>query len=268
MSLASKFACSCLLLSAFSARADQFTVLGSSAFFGVLGASTVTNTGPTVVSGDLGLYPGTSIVGFPPGTVTGTVHTTDAVAQTAQADALTAYDFLSALAPTQVLTGQDLGGQTLTQGVYFYASSAQLTGALTLDFQGLNNATIVIQVGSSLTTASGSSITVINQGLNDNVYFEVGSSATLGTDSVFEGDILAYTSITATTGVTLPCGSLIALNGAVTLDTDSIHNCSTTGSDVGGAGSAPPPVPEPGSFTLLATGLATAAGALRRRFVA
>lgn len=262
-----------LLFSAIAGRADQLMVLGTADSFAVLGASTVTNTGSTVLSGNLGVYPGSSITGFPPGTViNGTTHISDGVAMKAQNDALTGYNFLSGLAPTQNLTGMDLGGKTLTPGVYFFASSAQLTGPLTLDFLGMNDADIVFQIGSTLTTASGSTVNVVNLGANDNVFYQVGSSATLGTGTMFEGDILANTSITLTTGVTISCGSAIALHGAVTLDTNVVNNCSTTGSDVGGPGTpvtgggTPSPVPEPGTFGLLATGVLGAAGAFRRRF--
>jgi hypothetical protein len=131
--------------------------LGTASAFGVLGASTVTNTGPTVITGDLGVSPGTAIPGFPPG-MSGTVHDDDAVAAAAQADALTAYNVAAALAPTEILTGMDLGGLTLTPGVYFFASSDRLTGTLTLDAQGNPNAAFVFQIGSTLTTASASGL--------------------------------------------------------------------------------------------------------------
>ncbi|MEO7029309.1 MAG: ice-binding family protein [Acidobacteriaceae bacterium] len=258
----------CIAVCTVSARADQITVLGSAYTFAVLGASTVTNTGPTTIFGNLGLAPGTSITGFPPGVVTGgVINNNNAAAITAQSNAFSAYNFLAGLSPTQNLTGQDLGGLTLTPGVYSFASSAQLTGTLTLDFQGLSNVDIVLQVGSTLTTASGSSIVIINQGTNDNVYYQVGSSATLGTGSTFLGDILAQTSITLETAVDIPCGSALALNGAVTLDSDIVHNCSTTGSDV--TPFAPPtPIPEPGTLVMVGTGLLAAAGAFRRRLFA
>ena len=231
----------------------------------------MTNTGPSLLSGNLGLYPGSSITGFTPRVVTnGSMYVGNGVAMTAQADALAGYTLLKGRAPNQVLTGQDLGGMLLTPGVYFFASSAQLTGALTLDFQGVNNADVVFQIGSTLTTASGSTVNIIHQGLNDNVYYQIGSSATLGTGSTLQGDLLANTSITLTTGADITCGSAIALNGAVTLDTNRITNCSTTGSDVTpvGGSSTASPVPEPDTFGLLATGLLGAAGAFRRRFAA
>ena len=204
------------------ALSAQASVLNSANAFGVLGASTVTNTGPSVVFQDLGVWPGTSITGFPPGIVLGTIHDSDAVAQQAQAHALTGYNFLAGLAITQTLTGQDLGGLTLDPGVYFFESSAQMTGQLNLDFQGMNNAMIVFQIGSTLTTASASSVLVINPGTNDQVFWQVGSSATLGTTTAFYGSVIAGASVTLNTGATINCGRAIALNAAVTMDTNTV----------------------------------------------
>jgi hypothetical protein len=224
--------------------AQTAPTLGVAQSFAVLGASTVTNTGPSVVTGDLGLSPGSSITGFPPGIVIGTIHQTDAVATQAQADALTAYNFLAgqACSPSNNLTGMDLGGKTLTKGVYCFSSSAGLTGTLTLDAQGDPNAVFIFQIGSTLITASNSSVMMINGGVPCNVFFQVGSSATLGTGTEFLGNILASASITLNTNATVQSGRVFALNAAVTLDsniisaaacnTGSLQICKVAGSGV------------------------------------
>ena len=234
------------LVLATAAHADS--ILGSADAFGILGASTVTNTGPSVVYQDLGLWPGNSITGFPPGVVLGTVHNNDAVAMQAQADALNGYNYLAGLSSTQTLTGQDLGGLTLDPGVYFFASSAQLTGTLNLDFQGLSNKMIVFQIGSTLTTASASMVNILNPGMNDQVFWQVGSSATLGTTTDFFGSIIAEQSITLNHGADINCGRAIALNAAVTMDTNNV--------DTGSCGE----VPEPATLSLVGSGI-IAAGA-------
>jgi hypothetical protein len=212
--------------------------LGTAAPFVVLGAQTVTNTGPSVLDGDLGVSPGSAITGFPPGVVTGAIHASDAVALQAQTDVTTAYNTAAGEPSTVNLTGQDLGGMTLSPGTYTFDTSAQLTGALTLDGQGDPNARFVFQVGSTLTTASASSVSLINGASACNLAWQVGSSATLGTGSSFQGDILALTSITLTTGVDLT-GRALARNGAVTLDTNVIEGstCPTP--------TPPPPAPTP-----------------------
>jgi len=198
--------------------------LGTAGSFAVLGGSTVTNTGPTIVTGDLGVSPGTAITGFPPGSVIGTIHSADAVALQAQSDVTTAYNVLAGQACDTDLTSQDLGGMTLTPGVYCFSSSAQLTGVLTLDAQGDPAAVWVFQIGSTLTTASNASVAVINGGKRCNVFWQIGSSATLGTGTEFAGNILADQSITLTTGASM-FGAALARNAAVTMDNNSISKC-------------------------------------------
>ena len=136
----------------------------------------MTNTGATIVTGDVGVSPGTAITGFPPGTLTGTMHSNDAVAQGAQSDLATAYNALASQACNTDLTGTDLGGLTLTSAVYCFSSTAQLTGTLTLDAQGNPNAVFVFQIGSALTTASAANVLVINGGSDCNVFWQAGSS--------------------------------------------------------------------------------------------
>lgn len=245
-----RFICLVVLsVSAVSAYAAAINVpLGTADPFAVLAGSTVTNTGPTIVGGDLGVWPGTAITGFPPGVVTppGTIHATDAVAMQAQSDLTTAYNFAAGEACDLNLTGQDLGGLTLTPGVYCFTSSAQLTGTLTLNAQVNPNAVFVFQIESKLTTASGSSVAFTNGGQGDSIFWQVGSSATLGTTTAFAGNILALTSIALNTGANIQCGRALARNGAVTMDTNQVSGCETT---TGGI------VPEPGNATLLSMGL-------------
>jgi hypothetical protein len=204
-----------------SARAQAPVFLGAADDFGVLGASTVTNTGLTEVTGDVGVSPGTAVTGFPPGIVNGTIHSAGAVAAQAQSDLTAAYHDAESRACQVDLTGQDLGGMTLTDGVYCFSSSVGLTGTLTLDAQGDPNAVFIFQIGSTLTTASASSVNLINGAQSCMVVWQVGSSATLGTTTAFSGNVLALTSNTATTGVTVN-GRLLAQNGAVTLDSNTV----------------------------------------------
>jgi hypothetical protein len=229
----------CMLSMGSLAWAQSAPPLASAQTFAVLGASTVTNTGPTIVTGDLGVSPGTAVTGFPPGTVTGgIIHAGDATALAAQADAHTAYAALVAEPCGTNLTGQVLGTSpgavTLSPGVYCFNSSAQLTGTLTLNGSGV----YVFQMGSTLTTASNSSVVLANGATGGNVFWQVGSSATLGTNTVFAGSILALISDTVTTGTSV-CGRVFALTGAVTQDSNAITaagSCGGSGTGGGGGG--------------------------------
>lgn len=195
--------------------------------FAVLGGSTVTNTAtPTIVNGNLGVSPGSAVTGFPPGTVVGgSIHAADAAAGGAQTELTALYNDLANAPCNTVLTGQDLGGMTLTPGVYCFATSAQLTGTLTLDAQGNSNAVFIFQMGSTLTTASASAVLLINSASSCGVFWQVGSSATLGTGTALAGSIVALTSITLNTGASVT-GRALARNGAVTLDNNQVTVCS------------------------------------------
>ncbi|KAM0263197.1 hypothetical protein ACHAQJ_001352 [Trichoderma viride] len=206
----------------------QTVNLGTAISFAVLGGQTVTNTGPSTVNGDVGVYPGTAIVGFPPGVITnGTTHAADAQALQAQSDITTAYNDAAGRASTVNLSGQDLGGLTLVPGVYTFDTSAQLTGTLTLNGGGDPNSVWIFQIGSTLTTATASRVLLLGGASFCNVFWQVGSSATIGAATTFTGNILALTSITLVTGATSN-GGLYARNGAVTLDSNNVQanrNC-------------------------------------------
>jgi hypothetical protein len=219
--LASLFAVGLLVALVGGAQAASTAVpLGTADSFAVLAGAGVTNTGPTTLNGDLGTFPTTTITGSASLTITGTNHNGDSVTQQAKTDLVTAYNNAAGQGPTSPIVA-DLGGQTLVPGVYNSASSIGLTGALTLNAGGNPNAVFVFQAGSTLTTASGSSVVLTNGAQACNVFWQVGSSATLGTGSAFRGTIMALTSITLTTGATVE-GRVLARNGAVTLDTNTI----------------------------------------------
>lgn len=215
------------------ARAADPTVgLGAADTFAVLGATAVTNTGATVVSGDVGVNPGSSITGFPPGIITdGTFHSTDAVSLQAQADLVVAYDDASSRTPT-VLTNPDLAGLTLTAGTYS-GGALELNGDLTLS--GDKDSVFVFQAASTLITGSSSKVLLSGDVSSCNVFWRVPSSATLGTGSSFVGTIMAMTSVTADTGATI-AGRLLARNAAVTLDTNVITRPTGCGTNNGGGG--------------------------------
>lgn len=251
-------------------------LLGTAGSYGVLGSATVTNTGSTVIIGDFGVSPGTAVTGFfaidgGPGLFTGTANLGNAASAQARTDATAAYQALANLNGFIDLSGQDLGGMTLLPGVYRFISSAQLTGSLTLDAQGDNNARFVFQIGSTLTTASNSSVNLVNLSLgaecgpDSGLYFQVGSSATLGTGTAFAGNILAAESITLNTGASIDFGRALALNGAVTLDSNVINASDPDG------GFCPPgipgitPVPEASTYGLIGAGLLGLAAWRRRR---
>jgi hypothetical protein len=196
--------------------------LGSSVNFAVLGASTVTCTNLSAVAGDVGVSPGTAITGFDPScTIAGTIHAGDVVATLAHADLAVAYLALTAVACEHNRTGQDLGGQTLAPGVYCFDTTAGLTGALTLDGGGDGNATWIFQIGTAITTGSSSSVVMAGSGKAGNVFWQVGSSATISMGTAFQGNILASASITLVSGSNL-VGRALALNAAVTSDDNAI----------------------------------------------
>ena len=273
-------------------------ILGSAESFALLGHESVSNghSAPnptTTIFGNLGVTPGTSVTGFyPDGTVSGgSIHINDGVAQTALTDAMAAYNTLAGLPSTSNYTGFVLGSaghSVLSPGVYTFNSSAQLTGALTLDFGATPDAIFVFQIGSALTTASGSSVTVINGGPLSGVYWQIVSSATLGSGTVFEGNILALASVTLDPTAQILCGRAVALTGAVSMTDNSVSNSSTavgfsngcadfgsvgfdsggTGTGTGGGPGGGPgggsSIPEPGTFALLSIGLVAAPLLLRK----
>jgi len=230
--------------------------LGTASAFGLLAGSGITNSGSSVINGDVGSSPTPAVTGFPPGVVNGTLYSAANAATTqAQLDLTTAYNTAAAATPTMTLTGTDLGvynaANPLGPGVYFFSSSAGLTGNLTLDGGGDPNAQWVFQIGSTLTSATDSSVSFINSGTKCGVYWQVGSSATIGTNSAFAGNIMALTSIDLNGG-TLN-GKALARNGAVTISSAETVNA------------GPCSVPEPSSMAAGMVFIATAAGLFRRR---
>lgn len=204
-----------------AAAAQSSVGLGTATSFAVLAGQTVTNTGPSVISGDLGVSPGTAITGFPPGTVVnGTQHAADAVALQAQSDLTTAYNDAAGRTPPTAVP-PDLGGLTLAPGVYKAPSALGLTGTVTLDAHGDSSAVFIFQVGSTLITASNSTVNLIGSAQACNVFWQIGSSATLGTNTTFVGSILALTSASVQTGTTVS-GRVLARNGQVSLDSNEI----------------------------------------------
>ena len=223
--------------------------------FGVLAGSTVTNSGPTTVVGNLGVSPGTAITGFTgiapggPGLVSGSINSANAFAAQAQSELTAAYNAAAGAASTATVAG-DLGGLTFFPGVYTSSSTLGITGTVTLNALGNPNAQFIFQIGSALTTATSSSVLLINNAKPSNVFWQMGSSATLGTTSNFSGNLLALSSISLGTGTVLQ-GRALARNGAVTLLSNSIT------APAGLSGPPPPLVtPAPSSLILVTTALA------------
>jgi hypothetical protein len=239
--------------------------LGNAASFAVLGGQTVTNTGPSVIHGNLGVSPGSAVVGFtgpPQGTVNGVIHAADQPALDAQNSVITAYNALLAQPCDVNLTGQDLAGQTLVPGVYCFSSSAFLTGVLTLNGLGNPSAVWVFKIVSTLITSTGSSVprvSLTNGATSCNVFWQIGSSATLGTGSNFVGNILALTSIDLDWGANIS-GRALARNGAVTLHNNNVDSstCTTVPTNTP-IGVAPTATPTATATTVAAAATATAA---------
>ena len=211
-----------------SAFAAQPTVgLGTAAPFAVLAGTDITNTGPSTITGNIGVDPGAAITGFPPGTVNGTTHAADGVALQAQSDLTTAYTDAANRTPVTAEANPDLTGKTLAPGTYS-AGAMGLSGTVTLDGQGDPNAVFIFQAASTLITGSGSKVALIGGAQPCNVFWQVTSSATLGTNSTFVGTVMALTSAAVQTGATVQ-GRILARNGGVTLDnnTISVPTCTT-----------------------------------------
>jgi hypothetical protein len=197
-------------------------VLGAAANFAVLAGSTVTSTGPTLVTGDLGVSPGSSVTGFPPGTIVGALHAADPTAAQAVADLTTAYNDAAGRTLCAVTLSGNIGGQTLTPGLYKSTSSLAISsGDLTLDAQGDAAAVFVFQIASTLTTTSGRQVILSGGAKSSNLFWQVGTSATLGSASVFQGTIMADQAVTLDTGATLN-GRVLARIAGVSLDSNTI----------------------------------------------
>lgn len=255
-----------------AAPAAATSLLGSAVDYAVLGSATVTNTGATTIAGNIGVSPGLALTGANSISHTGTIHLGDAPAAAARVDAQLAFDTLAAMPMGTNLSGFDLGTLgVLTPGLYSFATSAQLTGNLLLDFSSNPGGSFIFRIGSTLTTGSGSNVTTFGGNASSGIFWNVGTSATLGTATSFAGNILADQSITLNAGASIICGRAIALEGAVTMDGNSISNdCSGAGDlgsgrgDFGSAGFAGA-VPEPASWAMLIIGFGAVGSSLRRR---
>ena len=205
-----------------SACSQGGVALGSAAGFAVVAGSTVTNTGSTTVTGDLGVSPGSAVTGFPPGTVVGTIHAADSAAAAAIADLTIAYNDAAGRTLCPVSVAGNIGGQTLTPGLYKSTSGLEISsGDLTLDARGNANAVFIFQIASTLTTTEGRQVILAGGAKASNVFWQVGSSATLGTNSTFFGTIMADQAVSLITGATLQ-GRAMARIGGVTLDANTV----------------------------------------------
>ncbi len=197
--------------------------MGAAASIAVLAGSGITNTGATTVTGDMGLSPGTSIGGFPPGILVGTQHINDAIANQAKLDLTAAYNDAAGRTCTDIVTiSGNIGGLTLTPGLYKSTSSLSLSsGDLTFDAKGNSSAVFIIQIASSLTVTSARKVILSGGASASNIFWQVGSSATFGTTSVFKGTVMAMQSVSFNTGATLD-GRALARSGAVTMSGNTI----------------------------------------------
>lgn len=221
------------LLLSYQLTAAATVDLGAAATFAILAGSGITNTGPTTVIGDIGSFPDPAMTGFASISLTGAIHAADAVAQAAQLSLSNAYTDAATRTPLVSFgPAANLSGMTLLPGIYNSTSSLEFSGTLTLDAAGDPAAFWIFQAGSTLVTAPGSSISLINGADPCSIFWQVGSSATLGTNSAFNGSIMALTSVTLNTGTTLD-GRALALHGAVTMDNAFIATtaCSTPEAD-------------------------------------
>lgn len=189
----------------------------------ILAGSAISNTGATSVTGDMALSPGSSIGGFPPGNLVGAIHINDAIATQAKLDLTAAYNDAAGRTSTDIVTlSGNIGGLTLTPGLYKSTSSLAISsGDLTFDAKGNSSAVFIIQIASSLTTTSGRQIILAGGAKAENIFWQVGSSVTLGTTSVFKGTIMAMQSISFYTGATLD-GKALARTGAVVMAGNTI----------------------------------------------
>ncbi len=228
-----------------AALASTAPGLGAATSFAVLAHTTVTNDPgfPTLISGDLGVSPGTAVTGFPPGTiVNGTEHSADLLASSAQNDLTTAYNIAASSPCNFNKTNQNLGGLTLTPGTYCQTTAPTLTGTLTLSGNGI----FIFQIGSTLVTAPGATVSLTNGAQPCNVFWQVSSSATLDTTTTFVGTIMALTDIQLKTGASIIAGRALAQTGAVTLDTNQITAPTTcNAATVSGPTATPTPTPTP-----------------------